>query len=215
METGKEFNALLQVLSGEQQVIQRTDQKAFTLLSILGVFMVFFIVHFPKIQMNVFIFLMMMIYFTSAMGTIYYLVRVIIPRISKHRTHSEHKDIERNETMNSTIFDRIIQWGSKYLIQPDYDDDEKDEVINPTFFAGISRFRNSDEYAIYLKSIARNEDGLYEMFASQVFALGNINQVKNENVRIALYYFISALVSELLIIMSMAYSRALPYLFSN
>ena len=35
METGKEFNALLQVLSGEQQVIQRTDQKAFTLLSIL------------------------------------------------------------------------------------------------------------------------------------------------------------------------------------
>jgi len=42
METGKEFNALLQVLSGEQQILQRTDQKAFTLLSILGVFMVFF-----------------------------------------------------------------------------------------------------------------------------------------------------------------------------
>ena len=41
MESGKQFNALLQVLSGEQQVIQRTDQKAFTLLSILGVFMVF------------------------------------------------------------------------------------------------------------------------------------------------------------------------------
>ena len=149
------------------------------------------------------------------MGTIYYLVRVIIPRISKHRTNAEHRDIERDETMNSSLFDRIIQWFRKYLIQPDYDDDEKDEVINPTFFAGISRFRNSDEYAIYLKSIARNEDGLYEMFASQVFALGNINQVKNENVRIALYYFISALVSELLIIMSMAYSRALPYLFSN
>ena len=215
METGKEFNALLQVLSGEQQVIQRTDQKAFTLLSILGVFMVFFIVHFPKIQMNIFIFLMMMIYFTSAMGTIYYLVRVIIPRISKHRTNSKHEDIERDETMNSSLFDRIIQWFRKYLIQPDYEDVEKDEVINPTFFAGISRFRNSDEYAIYLKSIASNEDGLYEMFASQVFALGNINQVKNENVRIALYYFISALVSELLIIMSMAYSRALPYLFSN
>ena len=44
MESNKEFNALLQVLAGEQQVIQRTDQKAFTLLSILGVFMVFFIV---------------------------------------------------------------------------------------------------------------------------------------------------------------------------
>ena len=93
METGKEFNALLQVLSGEQQVIQRTDQKAFTLLSILGVFMVFFIVHFPKIQINMFIFLMMMIYFTSAMGTIYYLVRVIIPRIRKHKIKTNDEEV--------------------------------------------------------------------------------------------------------------------------
>ena len=49
MKSEKQFSALLQVLAGEQQVIQRTDQKAFTLLSVLGVFMVFFIVHFPKI----------------------------------------------------------------------------------------------------------------------------------------------------------------------
>ena len=215
METGKEFNALLQVLSGEQQVIQRTDQKAFTLLSILGVFMVFFIVHFPKIQINFFIFSMMMIYFTSAMGTIYYLVRVIIPRINKHRTNPEPIEVNRDQVMNPTLFDRIIQWFRRYKIRTDYEGVEEDEVINPTFFAGISRFNNSDEYAVYLKSIAENEDGLYEMFASQVFALGNINQEKNENVRLALYFFISALVSELLIIMSMAYSRALPYLYSN
>ena len=93
MESGKQFNALLQVLSGEQQVIQRTDQKAFTLLSILGVFMVFFIVHFPKIQMNLFNFLMMIIYFTSAMGTIYYLVQVIVPRVRKHKTKIEDKEV--------------------------------------------------------------------------------------------------------------------------
>jgi len=215
METGKEFNALLQVLSGEQQVIQRTDQKAFTLLSILGVFMVFFIVHFPKIQINFFIFSMMMIYFTSAMGTIYYLVRVIIPRINKHTTNSEHIEIEKDQVINPTLFDRIIQWFRRYKIRTEHEGIEEEEVINPTFFAGISRFNNSDEYAVYLKSIAEDEDGLYEMFASQVFALGNINQEKNENVRLALYFFIAALVSELLIIMSMAYSRALPYLYSN
>ena len=40
MKSEKQFSALLQVLAGEQQVIQRTDQKAFTLLSVLGVFMV-------------------------------------------------------------------------------------------------------------------------------------------------------------------------------
>ena len=185
MEKGKEFSALLQVLSGEQQVIQRTDQKAFTLLSVLGVFMVFFIVHFPKIQMNLFIFLMMMIYFTSAMGTIYFLVKVIIPRIRKHKIKTENENVS------------------------------KSEVINPTFFAGISQFKNSDEYALYLKAITQDENQLYQMFASQVFALGKINQTKNENIRMSLFFFISALVSELLIIMSMAYSRALPYIFAS
>ena len=185
MKAEKEFNALLQVLSGEQQVIQRTDQKAFTLLSILGVFMVFFIVHFPKIQMNIFNFLMMIIYFTSAMGTIYYLVRVIVPRIRKHKTKIEDNNIEENE------------------------------IINPTFFAGISQFKTPEEYAFYLKSIAQNENQLYQMFASQVFALGKINLEKNENIRLSTFFFIAALVSELLIIMAMAYSRALPYLFTN
>ena len=85
METGKEFSALLQVLAGEQQIIQRTDQKAFTLLSILGVFMVFFIVHFPKIQLTALIFTLMMIYFSAAIGTIYSLVRVIVPRVQKRK----------------------------------------------------------------------------------------------------------------------------------
>lgn len=185
MESTKQFNALLQVLAGEQQIIQRTDQKAFTLLSILGVFMVFFIVHFQKIQINFFVFTMMMIYFTSAMGTIYYLVRVIVPRITRHKTKIEDKDIE------------------------------KDEVINPTFFAGISQFKNSKEYAFYMKSIVKDDEKLYEMFASQVFALGNINLAKNNNIRRSTFFFIAALLSELLIIMSMSYGRALPYLFPN
>ena len=185
METGKEFNALLQVLAGEQQIIQRTDQKAFTLLSILGVFMVFFIVHFPKIQMNTLIFVLMMVYFTAAMGTIYFLVRVIVPRIQKRKVKTLDKDVE------------------------------KDEVINPTFFAGISQFKSPEEYAFYLKSIAKDDEQLYQMFASQVFSLGNINLVKNDNIRQSVFFFITALISELLIIMSMAYARALPFLFPN
>ena len=185
METGKEFSALLQVLAGEQQIIQRTDQKAFTLLSILGVFMVFFIAHFPKIQMTALIFVLMMVYFTAAMGTIYFLVRVIIPRVQKRKVKTLNEDVE------------------------------KDEVFNPTFFAGISQFKSPEEYASYLKSIARDEEKLYQMFASQVFALGNINLVKNENIRQSVFFFITALISELLIIMSMAYARALPFLFPN
>ena len=119
------------------------------------------------------------------MGTIYYLVRVIVPRIRKHKTKIEDNNIEENE------------------------------IINPTFFAGISQFKTPEEYAFYLKSIAQNENQLYQMFASQVFALGKINLEKNENIRLSTFFFIAALVSELLIIMAMAYSRALPYLFTN
>ena len=182
MESEKQFNALLQVLSGEQQVIQRTDQKAFTLLSILGVFMVFFIVHYPSITPTGFIYFMQNIYFISAMGTIYFLVRVIIPRVRKHKTKIENNDVE------------------------------KDEVINPTFFAGISQFKSPKEYALYLKSIAKDDDQLYQMFASQVFALGKINLEKNTNIRLSMFFFIAALLSELVIIMAMAYSNAKPYL---
>ena len=59
----REFSALLKILDGEQQIIQRTDQKAFTMLSLLGVFMVFFIVHFTKMQMDTLIFLLIVVYF--------------------------------------------------------------------------------------------------------------------------------------------------------
>ena len=81
--------------------------------------------------MNFFIFLMMMVYFTSAMGTIYYLVRVIVPRIRKR------KKPELNEDLELTFIDKMTNWMSNYKIQNDYEDIEKDEVINPTFFAGI------------------------------------------------------------------------------
>jgi len=126
-----------------------------------------------------------MVYFTAAMGTIYFLVRVIVPRIQKRKVKTLDKDVE------------------------------KDEVINPTFFAGISQFKSPEEYAFYLKSIAKDDEQLYQMFASQVFSLGNINLVKNENIRQSVFFFITALISELLIIMSMAYARALPFLFPN
>ena len=42
------YLSLFKVLDSEQQIIMRTDQKAFTMLSLMGVFMVFFLVHFPK-----------------------------------------------------------------------------------------------------------------------------------------------------------------------
>jgi len=177
------LQALLQILDGEQQILQRTDQKALTLLSILGVFMVFFVIHFPKLQMNGITFSLMMVYFSAAIGTLYNLVRVITPRIRRKSIKLETSN--KGESNN----------------------------LSPTFFSGISHFNSPKEYAEYLKLKSNNEEQLYSMFADQVFSLGKINQLKNNYIYQSTFFFITALISELLIIMYMAYSRALPYIF--
>lgn len=174
---GNKFKALFQVLSSEQQIIQRTDQKAFTLLSILGVFMVFFIVHFMKVQMNWFRFILVVIYFTAAFITIMNLMLVIVPRIRKDTPKDDNPE------------------------------------INATFFGGISTFKSSADYATYLSEIANDDEKMYNMFSNQVFALGKINSLKNKSLKRAIISFALAIMSELLIIMSMAWSRALPFLF--
>ena len=171
------FKALFQVLSSEQQIIIRTDQKAFTLLSILGVFMVFFIIHFLKIQINWFTFILVFVYFIAAFISIFYLVLVIVPRV-------------RSDMIKET-----------------------NPEINATFFGGISQFSTAADYANYLSEIADNDEKTYNMFATQVFALGKINSYKNHNLKKAILYFALAITSELLIIMSMAWGRALPFLF--
>jgi len=174
---GNKFNALFHVLNSEQQIIQRTDQKAFTLLSILGVFMVFFIVHFMKVQMNWFRFILVVVYFASAFIAIINLMLVIVPRIRSDSPKDENPE------------------------------------INATFFGGISTFKSSEEYAGYLSKIAGDDEKMYNMFSNQVYALGKINSFKNKSLKSAIIYFSAAIMSELLIIMSMAWSRALPFLF--
>ena len=84
---------IFQILQSEQNILQRTDQKAFTLMSILGVFMVFFIVHFLKIEINWFNVAMVIIYFVAAFIAIFNLMLVIVPRMRNDQGHDELPDI--------------------------------------------------------------------------------------------------------------------------
>ena len=88
----RELSTLFQILGNENQILMRTDQKAFTLLSILGVFMVFFIVHFLKVQMTWFIFLFVMLYFVAALISIINLILVIVPRVRTEKTQEEESN---------------------------------------------------------------------------------------------------------------------------
>ena len=53
------------------------------------------------------------------------------------------------------------------------------------------------------------------MFSAQLYALGHINAYKNKHLRIAIMFFGTAILCELLIIMSMAWGRALQFLLTT
>jgi len=168
---------IFQILSSEQQILQRTDQKAFTLMSILGVFMVFFIVHFLKLQMDWFKLIMVLLYFTSALLAIVNLLLVIVPRIQSTKSGTGEQN------------------------------------YNITFFAGISKYKTPEDYALSLEEITADKDRTYQMFSNQLYFLGKINAYKNKALKRAIMFFATAIISELLIIMSMAWAKAIPYLF--
>ncbi len=104
----RNFGILFQILASEQQILQRADQKAFTLLSILGVFMVFFIVHYTKIPPNYFVIFMIIIYFVAALISILSLLLVISPRIK----NTEVPDEKTKKLINPTFFAGIVQFKS-------------------------------------------------------------------------------------------------------
>jgi hypothetical protein len=108
MAAEKKIDLLFQILASEQQILQRTDQKAFTLLSLLGVFSTFFIVHYTKIPPDFYNLSLIFLYFLSILFSIFFLVMVISPRIS---------DIEANiaedkKTIAPTFFGGIIRYKS-------------------------------------------------------------------------------------------------------
>ncbi|MBH09327.1 MAG: hypothetical protein CMG74_03055 [Candidatus Marinimicrobia bacterium] len=134
----REFSTLLKILDGEQQIIQRTDQKAFTMLSLLGVFMVFFIVHFTKMQMDTLIFLLIVVYFPAAMGALYFLVRVIVPRV--RNVSQDAKDLKDKKLINPTFFGGISQFQSAedygdYLKKMTKDENQLYEMFAGQVFA--------------------------------------------------------------------------------
>ena len=103
MANNKELDALLQILSGET-IIQRTDQKAFTFLSILGAFMVLLIAILPKCNLIWSFFLFNYDLFLPLRVQFIFLVRVLIPRFEVLEELNDNPDEEQIEDINPTFF---------------------------------------------------------------------------------------------------------------
>ena len=80
MSQGK-LAAVLRILENETSLIERADKKAIALLSILGVFMVFFIVYYRLIPITPATLGMVAAYFACAIVAIASLVMTVRPRI--------------------------------------------------------------------------------------------------------------------------------------
>jgi hypothetical protein len=107
-ERGDTLSVLLRILDVEQSNLQRSDAKATALLSTLGVFMVFFIVHFDKITINMISLTLVFFYFFSALMTIFCLLMVISPKMVQ--VPEEPENGEQRFAINPTFFGGISRF---------------------------------------------------------------------------------------------------------
>ena len=91
------LSIVLRILDNESQLIERADRKAIALLSILGVFMVFFIVYYRLIPVNQVTVALTASYFALAILAIANLVMVVHPRI----VHGEQTEDQKADNMPS------------------------------------------------------------------------------------------------------------------
>ena len=138
---------ILFIIQSEQLILQRTDQKAFTLMSLLGVFMVFFIVHFPKViaadNFNYLSGLMVFLYFISATIGLISLMMVIIPRVRNDMAHEDLPDV------NITFFGGITQFANvldfaKYFAETTDDNENTFKMFSAQLYAlgHINAYKN-------------------------------------------------------------------------
>jgi hypothetical protein len=92
------YHLLFHILKSEQSILSRTDQKAYTLLSILGVFMAFFVVYYRLLVINVFIVAVLPVYFGAAILTIWNLVHTILPRVHQEPSKGEDETYRQDPT---------------------------------------------------------------------------------------------------------------------
>jgi ABC-type Fe3+-siderophore transport system permease subunit len=105
---GSRLLYVLRVLDTENRLLERADQKAISLLSALGVFMVFFIVYYRLIPINPFTVTLLSIYFVVALMAIVSFILTVRPRI--HTVEEETKDTDKPAECEPAFFVGICKF---------------------------------------------------------------------------------------------------------
>ena len=107
----EKLSAVLRILDSESQLIERADRKAIALLSILGVFMVFFIVYYRLVPVNPVTVALTASYFVCAILSIVSLVLTVRPRINRGE-ETESRDADNMPACEPAFFGGICKFPS-------------------------------------------------------------------------------------------------------
>lgn len=102
------LSIILRILDNENRLSERADQKSISMLSIIGVFMVFFIVYYRVIPTNSLTVALIVLYFIFALTAIINLIMAIRPRIRKHKGSNTDNKIET--TRDPAFFTGIAEF---------------------------------------------------------------------------------------------------------
>ena len=105
---GNKLLFVLRVLDAENRLLERADQKAISLLSALGVFMVFFIVYYRLIPINVFTVIFLSIYFVFSLMAIVSFILTVRPRI--RLVEEETRDTDKVAACEPAFFVGICKF---------------------------------------------------------------------------------------------------------
>jgi hypothetical protein len=120
------LSTVLRALDSETRLLERAGQKAIALFSILGIFVVFFIVYYRLIPVNLFTATLNSLYFLCALVAIVSLVLTLRPRIkrnNKARAESE----ESTPACEPAFFVGICEFPSLSAYKQSLEDMVKDE----------------------------------------------------------------------------------------
>jgi len=140
--------SVLRVLDAENRLLERADQKAISLLSALGVFMVFFVVYHRVIPINVFTVVMLSIYFVAAAIAIVSFILTVRPRI--RQGEEETGDTKKSVVGEPAFFAGICQFPTLSAYRQALENMVKDEAST------------IDVYTSQIFSLARVNAGKYK-----------------------------------------------------
>jgi len=139
--------SVLRVLDAENRLLERADQKAISLLSALGVFMVFFIVYHRVIPINLFTVILISIYFVVSLMAIVSFILTVRPRI--RMVEEETGDTDKAKACEPAFFVGICKFPTLSAYRQALQDMLKDEASTIDIYTrqifGLARV-NAEKY---------------------------------------------------------------------